>query len=79
MVVQEAAELLTLLHFVGAGFGVALVPDSARAMRVPHVSYRETDLEEASWTIGVVWRRRERPDPLVESFVSLASAIAGKD
>lgn len=74
-VVQEASELLTILHLVGAGLGFSLVPDSARAMHVPHVSFRETEVAECSWRIGVAWRRRDRLDPLVESFVALASSM----
>lgn len=76
-IVQEAGELLTVLHLVGAGLGVALVPESARAMQVPHVSFRETEVAECTWRIGMAWRRRDPSDPLVEAFVTLASGTDG--
>lgn len=72
-VVQEASELLTMLHLVGAGLGVALVPRSARQMRVPHVSFRETEVEEAVWSIGLAWHERSQEDPLVRAFLALAT------
>jgi DNA-binding transcriptional LysR family regulator len=36
-VVQEANEILTILHFVRAGVGVSLVPRSAQRLKVPEV------------------------------------------
>lgn len=72
-VIQEASELLTMLHLVGAGLGVALVPKSASQMRVPQVSFRETLVEEASWSIGLAWHERAAHDPLVQAFLRLAT------
>ncbi|MGE0490529.1 MAG: LysR family transcriptional regulator [Vulcanimicrobiota bacterium] len=73
-IVQEASEVLTILHLVGAGFGVALVPQSCSVMTVPHVAYSDTGLAEASWSIGLVYRQDEA-NPLVENFVELALQV----
>ncbi|MCA9795608.1 MAG: LysR family transcriptional regulator [Candidatus Eremiobacteraeota bacterium] len=73
-IVQEASEVLTILHLVGAGFGVALVPQSCSVMTVPHVAYSDTGVAEASWSIGLVYRQGEA-DPLVDNFVSLALEV----
>jgi DNA-binding transcriptional LysR family regulator len=51
-VVQEVTELFTALHLVGAGIGVALVPGTSMAMRVPHVRFADTGITEARWEIG---------------------------
>lgn len=70
-IVQEASEVLTLLHLVGAGFGVALVPESSCLMTVPHVAFSDTLLDEASWDIGLVYRR-DSANSLLTEFVAAA-------
>ena len=71
-IVQEANELFTVLNLVRAGLGVSLVPSSARLMRVPQVRLAETRVEEATWPIGIAWKREEVVAPLVARFVRLA-------
>lgn len=75
-VVQQGAELLTLLYLVGAGIGVALIPQTATHMNVPHVAYLETGLDESRWQIGIA-RRHDREDLHLENFVSLALTRGG--
>jgi len=70
-IVQEASEVLTLLHLVGSGFGVALVPESSCQMTVPHVAFSDTLLGEASWDIGLVYHRGSTNSLLLE-FVAAA-------
>src|SRR5215468_3601154 len=69
-VVQEVSELFTLLNFVRAGAGVALVPSSCKAMNVPRVRYLETGIPTAGWKIGVAFHESSISDPLVRNFVS---------
>jgi len=69
-VVQEVSELFTVLNFVRAGAGVALVPSSCKAMNVPRVRYLETRIPAAEWKIGVAFHKSSTSDPLVRNFVS---------
>src|SRR5499425_2895802 len=69
-VVQEVSELFTLLNFVRAGAGVALVPSSCKAMNVPRVRYLETGIPAAGWKIGVAFHKSSTSDPIVRNFVS---------
>lgn len=70
-IVQEVDELFTVLNFVRAGAGVALVPNSCKVMNVPHIKYLETGVPTAVWKIGVAFHRRSGSDPAVRNFVSL--------
>lgn len=70
-VVQEATETSTLLAFVGAGMGVALVPDGARrATAASPVVYRAlADGPEVG--LALAWKRGSR-SLLIPGFRSLA-------
>jgi DNA-binding transcriptional LysR family regulator len=59
-VVQEANEILTILHFVRAGLGVSLVPRSALRLKVPGVRFHELGWKEPLWRIGIAWNRMFR-------------------
>ena len=50
-VVQEANEILTILHLVRAGVGVSLVPRSALRLKVPGVRFHELGWKEPLWRI----------------------------
>jgi DNA-binding transcriptional LysR family regulator len=69
-VVQEVSELFTVLNFVRAGAGVALVPSSCKVMNVPRVRYLETGIPAARWKIGVAFHKSSTSDPIVRTFVS---------
>ena len=69
-IVQEASELFTVLRFVRAGAGVALVPHSCKIMNVPGVRYFETGIPAAGWEIGVAYHNSSTSDPTVCNFVS---------
>jgi DNA-binding transcriptional LysR family regulator len=70
-VVQEVGELFTVLNFVRAGAGVALVPRSCQFMKVPRVRFLETKIPEATWKIGVAFHISSAADPIIQKFVSL--------
>ena len=70
-IVQEVGELFTVLNFVRAGAGVALVPHSCKVMNVPRVRYLETGISAAVWNIGVAFHKDSASDPAVRNFVSL--------
>lgn len=71
-IVQEVGELFTVLNFVRAGAGIALVPHSCKAMNVRGVRYLETGVSAAVWNIGVAFHKVSGSDPAVRNFVSLA-------
>jgi len=70
-IVQEVGELFTVLSFVRAGAGVALVPNSCKSMHVPHVRFIETGIPEAVWKIGLAFHDSSASDPMIRNFLSL--------
>lgn len=70
-VVQQATETSTLLAFVAAGMGVALVPDGARrAISASPVVYRDL-VDGPEVGLAVAWKRGTR-SLLIPGFRSLA-------
>lgn len=69
-VVQEAKDMFTLLNLVRAGIGVALVPRSAKQMRVSGVKFGFIRNREAEWEIGVAWNGMHQ-SALVNNFVQI--------
>jgi DNA-binding transcriptional LysR family regulator len=69
-VVQEARDMFTLLNLIRAGIGVALVPSSAKQMRVTGVKFGHIRNREAEWDIGVAWNRLHE-SALVKNFVQI--------
>jgi len=74
-VVQEARDTFTLLNLVRAGIGVALVPRSARQMRVSGVRFSDINRREAEWDVGVAWHKLHE-SALVRNFVEICLAVA---
>jgi DNA-binding transcriptional LysR family regulator len=69
-VVQEARDMFTLLNLVRAGIGVALVPRSARQMRVSGVRFSDIRGREAEWDVGVGWNKLHE-SAVVRNFVQI--------
>lgn len=69
-IVQEVEELFTVLNFVWAGAGVALVPNSCKVMNVRRVKYLETGVPTGAWKIGIAFHNCSASDPAVSNFVS---------
>jgi len=76
-VVQEANEILTILHLVRAGLGVSLVPRSAARLKVPGVRFHELDWKEPLWRIGIAWNRNSEKLPLISGLVKVVQAVVG--
>ena len=74
-VVQEANEILTILHLVRAGVGVSLVPRSAMRLKVPGVRFHELGWKEPLWRIGIAWNRNSEKLPLIDRLVKVVQAV----
>ncbi|SKA37412.1 LysR substrate-binding domain-containing protein [Consotaella salsifontis] len=74
-IVQEAIQIHTVLGLVGAGLGVALVPDAARYLNMPGVAM--VPLADASEPVDVLlaWRNDAR-NPAVPLFRAAATDAA---
>ena len=78
-VVQEANEILTILHFVRAGVGVSLVPRSALRLKVPGVRFHELGWKEPLWRIGIAWNRNSEKLPLISRLVKVLQAVVADE
>jgi DNA-binding transcriptional LysR family regulator len=78
-VVQEANEILTILHFVRAGVGVSLVPRSALRLKVPGVRFHELGWKEPLWRIGIAWNRNSEKLPLISRLVKVVQAVVDQE
>jgi DNA-binding transcriptional LysR family regulator len=76
-VVQEANEILTILHLVRAGVGVSLVPRSALRLKVPGVRFHELGWKEPLWRIGIAWNRNSEKLPLISGLVKVVQSVVG--
>jgi DNA-binding transcriptional LysR family regulator len=74
-VVQEANEILTILHLVRAGLGVSLVPQSAQGLKVRGVRFHELGWREPLWRIGIAWNRNSEKLPLISHLVKVVQAV----
>lgn len=74
-VVQEANEILTILHLVRAGVGISLVPRSAVHFKVPGVKFHELGWKEPLWRIGIAWNRSSERLPLISDLVEVVRAV----
>jgi DNA-binding transcriptional LysR family regulator len=76
-VVQEANELLTILHLVRAGVGVSLVPRSALRLKVPGVRFHELGWKKPLWRIGIAWNRNSEKLTLISRLLNVVQAVVG--
>jgi DNA-binding transcriptional LysR family regulator len=63
-VAQEAGDKRTLMAMVGAGFGVAIVPRSARQFQAPEVVFRPFDPPLPEVEVAAIWHRERMSPPL---------------
>jgi DNA-binding transcriptional LysR family regulator len=76
-VVQEANEILTILHLVRAGVGVSLVPRSAQRLKVPGVRFHELGWKEPLWRIGIAWNRNSEKLTLISRLLKVVQSVVG--
>ena len=76
-VVQEANEILTILHLVRAGVGVSLVPRSALRLKVPGIRFHELGWKEPLWRIGIAWNRNSEKLTLISRLLKVVEGVVG--
>jgi DNA-binding transcriptional LysR family regulator len=69
-IAQEVSEIHTALNIVRSGAGVAVIPNSARALKVPRVRFVETGVASAAIDAGIAIRKSTGRDPVVSHFLS---------
>jgi DNA-binding transcriptional LysR family regulator len=67
---QEVNEIHTALNIVRSGEGVAVLPNSSRALKVPRVRFVETGEPSAVIETGIAIRKSLAGDPIVTHFVT---------
>lgn len=68
-VTKRASDIFTVLTYVSAGYGLAVVSKSLARMELPNVVYREIDSEKVPETIVALMHRRVESSPAIDSFI----------
>jgi DNA-binding transcriptional LysR family regulator len=74
-IVQEVAEMQTVIGLVAAGVGVSLVPESVRALQRRGVTYRSLADETPTVELAVAWRAGD-DSPVLAAFLAQVRAMA---
>jgi DNA-binding transcriptional LysR family regulator len=74
-IVQEVAEMQTVIGLVAAGVGISLVPESVRALQRSGVTYRALADAVPHVELAVAWRTGD-DSPVLAAFLELARASA---
>jgi DNA-binding transcriptional LysR family regulator len=72
---QETHEVQSILGFVAAGLGVALLPASVRHLQRSRVVYRTLQPPTAELELAIAWRR-ENPSPMLPIFFEIVQEVA---
>jgi DNA-binding transcriptional LysR family regulator len=75
IIVQEAAEMQTVIGLVAAGVGISLVPESVRALARHGVTYRPLAEDAPTVELAVAWRTGD-DSPVLAAFLALTRAMA---
>jgi DNA-binding transcriptional LysR family regulator len=74
-IVQEVAEMQTVIGLVAAGVGVSLVPESVRALQRRGVTYRSLGDQAPTVELAIAWRTGD-DSPVLAAFLALVRAMA---
>jgi DNA-binding transcriptional LysR family regulator len=74
-IVQEVAEMQTVIGLVAAGVGVSLVPESVRALQRRGVTYRPLAEDVPTVELAAAWRTGD-DSPVLAAFLALIRAMA---
>jgi DNA-binding transcriptional LysR family regulator len=75
-IVQEAQQVTGLLALVSAGIGVALVPESVRAVKLEAVRLVELTDKDAFLMLGLA-TRSDQPSPVLDRFLDMIDGLHG--
>lgn len=74
-VVLEAPEILTIVAFVAAGMGIALVPESFRSQQNIGVTYRKLQNTSPLLELSLAWRKNEHAQVVSQLINTIRSSI----
>ena len=74
-IVQEVAEMQTVIGLVAAGVGISLVPESVRALARHGVTYRPLVGDAPAVRLAMAWRAAD-DSPVLAAFLERARAAA---
>ncbi|MDF1610184.1 LysR family transcriptional regulator [Hoeflea sp. YIM 152468] len=77
MVSQKATQIHTVVGLVGAGMGVSIVPDVAKNLQLPTVSFAQIEDNPAGVDVCLAWRK-DSTLPTLPAFAEIA-ATAGRE
>jgi DNA-binding transcriptional LysR family regulator len=75
VIVQEVAEMQTVIGLVAAGVGISLVPESVQALQRRGVAYRRLTNHAPTVGLAVAWRSGDA-SPVLAAFLELMRASA---
>jgi DNA-binding transcriptional LysR family regulator len=78
-VVKRAADIFTVLTYVSAGYGLAVVSKSLTRIQLPNVVYRDIDAEKVPETIVALMHRRVEPSPAIDLFLKFMKRFKHSD
>lgn len=70
LIKQEVNEMQVLLGLVAAGFGIAMLPESAKQFQRSGVVYRELQPASSQVALAIAWQKN-RSSPLVQAFLQI--------
>jgi DNA-binding transcriptional LysR family regulator len=77
-IVQQLAQIHSILALVRAGLGLALVPQAAERLRLDGVAYRPLALDHPRPVELVLAWRRAHDNPLIDRLIALLPGVAGE-
>ncbi|CAO95056.1 LysR family transcriptional regulator [Erwinia tasmaniensis] len=71
---QQSPQISSAISMVAAGFGISIVPDSLRSIRLPGVSFHQIEDAALGSDIALAWRRWDRSPAVHHLVTTLADA-----
>ncbi|CCG85376.1 LysR family transcriptional regulator [Erwinia piriflorinigrans] len=71
---QQSPQISSAISMVAAGFGISIVPDSLRSIKLPGVSFHQIEDATLGSDIALAWRRWDRSPAVHHLVTTLADA-----